>query len=373
MTRVLILGGYGVFGARLARLLDRDAAFEIVIAGRTLAKAEALTRSLPGPATKRAAVFDKTALAGALQEIRPDLLVHCAGPFQGQDYAIAEICIDHGVHYTDLSDGRAFSEGFSRLDEAARKKGVFALTAASTTSALSAAAALSMAPGFAQVDKVSVGVTPGNRAPRGRAVVEAILGYTGEPIPWRANGAEVFVTGWGDLKRVSLPRLGARWFSPCDAPDMAVMPRLFPELREADFRGGLELSALHLSLYGLAQLRRRRFIPNLAGGAGFFCALANLLSPFGSDKGGMFVELAGSGEKGAPLRMRWSLYAGSGDGPNIPAMAAASLARKLAAGEPPPRGARACAGDVSLDDFNREFSAFDIETQTEALDGQNAL
>lgn len=369
VTRILILGGYGVFGARLARLLDGDARFEIILAGRRAEKAQALIRNLSGPATKRAAILDIKNPAAALSEHKPDLVVHCAGPFQAQDYAVAEACIAHGVHYADLSDGRAFTEGFSALDAKAKSAGVFALTAASTTSALSSAVALSMADEFVHVDKVSVGVTPGNRAPRGSAVIAAILSYVGEPIPWRTRGRNEYTTGWGYVVRVRLPGLGARLFSPCDAPDMAVMPKLFPEARDVEFRAGLELSFLHWSLWGMAQLRRRRFIPNLSGAAAILQAASTLFLPFGSDRGGMFVELTGEDQNGAPLRMRWSLYAGSGDGPNIPAMAVAALARKLAAGDPHATGARACARELTLDDFKNEFNAFDITMHTETFDG----
>lgn len=368
MSRIFILGGYGVFGARLSRLLDRDAGCEIIIAGRNKDKAETLARSLTGPAKKQSAAIDKSSLASALQELRPDLLVHCAGPFQAQDYTVARTCIDHGVHYADLSDGRAYTEGFGALDRAAKEAGVFVLTAASTTSALSCAAALSMATDFAQVDKVSVGVTPGNRAPRGLAVVEAILSYVGESIPWRANGVDQPIIGWGELTRKKLPMLGERWFSPCDAPDMAVMPGLFPQARNIEFRAGLELSVLHLSLWSLAQLRRRRFIHNLRGAASALHAASKLFQPFGSDKGGMFVEIMGAAEDGAALSRRWTLFAGSGDGPYIPAMAAAVLARKLAKGALPEPGARACAGDVTLEDFENEFRHFDIKTGMETLD-----
>ena len=41
--RVVVLGGYGVFGGRLARLLLRDG-IDVWVAGRDLAKAETFTR-----------------------------------------------------------------------------------------------------------------------------------------------------------------------------------------------------------------------------------------------------------------------------------------------------------------------------------------
>ncbi len=38
--KILILGGYGTFGARLAQLLDDDPRLTLIIAGRSRAKAE---------------------------------------------------------------------------------------------------------------------------------------------------------------------------------------------------------------------------------------------------------------------------------------------------------------------------------------------
>ncbi len=373
MTRILILGGAGVFGSRLARMLDRDARFDLVIAGRNEARAQEFAATLTGPARKEGVGASVDSIADTLRQMAPDLVIHCAGPFQGHDYTVAEAAIAVGIDYADLSDGRAFAEGFPILDAAAKKAGVFALTACSTTSALSTAAALRLAEGLSRIDAVRVGVTPGNRAPRGPAVVEAILSYVGEPIPVRKDGETVMATGWGSLARESLPGLGARYFSPCDAPDMPAMNRLFPQARRIDFLAGLELPILHLPLWTLAKLRRARMIPNLAGAAGFFHAAASRFEAFGGDKGGMFVELAGTDGTGAPVRRRWRLVAGSGDGPNIPAIAAAILAKRCASGDRPAPGARITMGDIALDAFEQEFAAFDITTAMETSDGADAV
>ncbi|MEZ5892145.1 MAG: saccharopine dehydrogenase NADP-binding domain-containing protein [Parvularculaceae bacterium] len=371
--RVLILGGSGVFGSRLARILDRDARFDIVIAGRDRRRAESAVAALGGPARKSIEIFSLDEIAAALARLRPGLVVHCAGPFQGQDYRVAEAAIAARIPYVDLADGRAFAEGFSALDGAAKKAGVSALTACSTTSALSTAAAKRLAADLSRIDGVRVGVTPGNRAPRGRAVIEAILGYAGAPIPVWRDGAPATVTGWGKLEMVRLPGLGRRLFSPCDAPDLPAMRLLFPSAKRIDFLAGLELSVLHIPLFALAMLRRWRILPNLAAAAPLFQAIAQWLEPFGTDKGGMFVELCGRNLAGAPARRRWSLYAGSGDGPFIPAMAAAIIAKRIASGAAPAPGARMTAGEITLDDFAREFAAFDITTEMEASDDADAL
>lgn len=373
MTRVLILGGAGVFGSRLARILDQDARIEIVIAGRTLSRARDVAASLSGPAQKVAETVSAQDVGPALAKLQPDILVNCAGPFQGQDYHVAKAAIAAKVPYVDLADGRTFAEGFACLDKAAKAAGVFALTACSTTSALSSAAALALSASLSRVDGVRVGVTPGNRAPRGRAVVEAILSYVGEPVPQRRGGAEITTPGWGRLTRLELPGLGARLFSPCDAPDLPAMSLLFPKAREIEFLAGLELPILHLPLFVFARLRRIRVIPNLAGVAPLFHRAAQLFEPFGSDRGGMFVELSGLDNQGAPARRRWSLCAGSGEGPYIPSMAAAHVVKRIAEGGVFAPGARMASGEISLADFEREFAAFDIETTMEESDGAEAL
>ncbi len=353
-----------MFGARLARLLDSDAQFELFIAGRDAKKAERVAADLGGPARKHGVSFEISEIRSALQRYNPEFVVHCAGPFQGQDYGVASACIAAAIPYADMSDGRAFSQGFEALDKAAKKADVFALTAASTTSALSSAVALYLSDRLDRVHCIRVGVTPGNRAPRGRAVVKAILGYVGEPIPVRRKGKQTSTTGWGDLQRIEISGLGRRWFSACDAPDQIVMPKLFPESRDVEFLAGLELSVLHLPLWVLARMRRWRMIPVLSRASGFFHQIASWFEPFGADAGGMFVEIEGAaGDR--PLSLRWSLVAQSGDGPSIPAMATAALARRVAAGAPPPPGARICAGDVTLAEFEREFAAFDIKTAIE--------
>jgi hypothetical protein len=150
------------------------------------------------------------------------------------------------------------------------------------------------------------------------------------------------------------------------------MPQLFPGAA-IEFRAGLELVVLHNSLALLAWLRSKRIIPNLASADHLLHHTATLFELFGSDSGGMFVELTGRAEDGAAKLARWTLIAIGGDGPFIPALGAASLVRRLADGDLPECGARVCAGDITLADFEREFAPFNITTRTEYFDGENAI
>ena len=79
--KVLILGGYGTFGGRLAQLLADEERLTLVIAGRSLARARAFCTTLP-PAAELA-TFDRDGdVEQQLREIAPDIVVDATGPFQ---------------------------------------------------------------------------------------------------------------------------------------------------------------------------------------------------------------------------------------------------------------------------------------------------
>ncbi len=79
-------------------------------------------------------------LAERLRGAAPDLVIHTCGPFQGQDYRVAEACIDAGVDYIDLADGREFVAGIEALSERASTSGVVTVSGASSVPGPSSAA-----------------------------------------------------------------------------------------------------------------------------------------------------------------------------------------------------------------------------------------
>jgi len=356
--KVLVLGGSGVFGQNICRHLAQDTGIEVIAAGRSQAKLDAFAAEV----NVKIAAFDIVDdLDGALVNLRPNLVVHAAGPFQGRDYAVAETCIRHGIHYIDLSDGREFVMNFAQLDEAARTAGVLAITGASTVPGLSSAVYKALSPDFQTIDDLEIGIAPGNRAPRGLAVLQAILGYTGKPIPRYENAMWSTVPGWQDLCRRTISGLGTRWFSACDVPDMALFPFKVPGLKRVAFYAGLELSVMHLGLWLCSWPVRWGVIKNLVPAAKMFQVMAGWLYPFGSDRGGMYVALQGTDKNGEAMSRTWSLVAEKGDGPHIPAMAAVILARKLARGERmDTSGAMVCFGLFTVQEFMDAVHDLDI-------------
>ena len=337
--RVLVLGGTGVFGSRLCRLLAGDPGLTLTIAARDPVAVDALAREL-GVAGR---VFDwRSKLDSVLGEGGHDVAVHAAGPFQGQDYGVAACCIRHGVHYLDLADDAAFVQGIDRLHDAALKAGVLVCAGASTAPALTGAVVeegLKTGP----VERVAFGIMPGNDAPRGPALVATILGGVGKPIADQP-GRRI----WGSLRRMRLPGLGRRWVAPCDLPEPALFARRFA-IHDTFAGAGLEVSLFHVGLWSLSWLVRLGLVRTLAPAAPLLAGVADRLRFLGTDRGGLRLEL----QAGA-TRRAWCLIAEGGDGPFIPVTPAAALVRKLAAGLSM-RGAMPCFGLLSLDEIAAEW------------------
>ncbi|MCK0167902.1 DUF4166 domain-containing protein [Jannaschia sp. S6380] len=334
-VRILLIGGTGVFGSRLATGLRKMPGLTVVAAGRGPANDVRLDRAAPDLATRIAAQT-------------PDIVIDAAGPFQtyGADpYAVARAAIDAGAHYLDLSDDAAFTAGIATLDPAARAAGVAAISGVSSVPALSSAAVEALRADLTDIHLIESVILPGNRAPRGLSVMRAILAQAGRPVTiWRA-GRPQDVAGWGDLRRIRLPGLGPRWTSVIGAPDLALFPDRYGA-RTVTFRAGLEMSLLHLGLWALSLPVRTGLIRSLEPAARPMRRVADLFEPFGTDRGGMRVRVIGRGPKGA-VRRDWTLLAEAGDGPHIPALPGRIMVAKLLAGQVAP-GARACLGEFTL-------------------------
>jgi saccharopine dehydrogenase-like NADP-dependent oxidoreductase len=363
--RILILGGYGHFGNRIAHALAAGADRHILIAGRDGGRAQKAAATLRDEGTT--ATIEGIALdvagAGLAEEIRrqrANLVIHAAGPFQGQAYDVARASVDAGAHYVDLADGREFVAGIAALDASARERDVLVVSGASTLPALSSAVIDSYRDRFMSIAEISVGIVPGNRMPRGLSTVAAVLSYCGKPFTRWQNGEWQQVYGWQDLHRRHYPRLGRRWLSSCDVPDLALFPDRYAVKDTVVFHAGLELASMQWSLWLMSWLARVGLVSNWMPAAGWLKAAGDKLIGLGSDTGGMHVEIAGVDANGKVRRVLWTLTASKGHGPLIPCIPAIMLAQKLASGKIAARGARPCMDLMTLEDFAEGVKGMEI-------------
>ena len=360
--RIVVLGGYGNFGARICRALSERGGIEVIAAGRNPERGVRIAQLDARIGHARIDLATPN-FPATLHGLAPAIVVHCAGPFQGQDYRVAQAAIAAGAHYIDLADGRDFVVNFAeRTHQAARAAGVLAITGASTLPALSSAVIDSLGRRLRQVDEIRIVIAPPQRAPQGAATIAGVFSYAGKPFKWLSGGEWTDAYGWQELQRVGIAGLGTRWAAACDVPDLALLPARYPGVETVEFRAALELGLQHAALWLAAWLRRKGATLPLERWGPALNRIATGLKVFGSEKGGMLVSLTGTREGGGRALIEWHLTADANHGPEIPCMAAILLVEKLVRGEITTRGAFPCMGFLTLAEFELEFKRWQITT-----------
>lgn len=363
MFRTLVLGGYGNFGARIVRALAADDAQTVVVAGRDAQRAQALAAQVGPQAEALTLDGAHPALAAQLRDARVDLLIHTAGPFQAQGYAVAQACAQAGVHYIDLADGRRFVCDFpAALHDAFARAGRSAVSGASTVPALSSAVVAALTAGWRAIHTIDICIAPAQSAPRGVATMAGVLSYCGAPIQVWQQGRWQTQIGWAAPAPIDFARMRPRRGALCDIPDLELLPAHFGVTDRVMFRAALEVPLSQTTFAGLAWARQHGWLRRPERLAPLLHKTAPLTDWLGTALGGMVVKVTGVGTDGAPASARWDIAADDDHGPEIPCMAAILLARRLARGDGPPVGAHTATGLLRLDEFQPEFARWGMVT-----------
>jgi saccharopine dehydrogenase-like NADP-dependent oxidoreductase len=362
MHTVLVIGGYGFFGARICGALAKNPAIRLLIAGRNTESARQLAQQL-GLAESQAVRIDAASprLGDILKELQVGTVVHAAGPFQGQDYTVARSAIEAGCHYIDLADGRQSVVGIGALDAAAKERGLTVTSGASSVPALSSAVVDHYLPEFEQISSIRIGISSGARAP-GLATVRGVFSYGGKAIRTLQDGVWTTAYGWLGLERHQFPLpLGRRWLGNCDVPDLDVLPSRYPTAKTVTFQAGFASDAGHLVVWTLAGLVKFGLLPTMTPFASPLNRISRWIEPVVSDKGGMFVTLEGLGRNGQQHHITWNLIAEHNHGPFIPCGASIVLANKIADGIELPIGAKPCVGFLTVADYLDALKGLDVK------------
>jgi short subunit dehydrogenase-like uncharacterized protein len=343
---VTVLGGYGIFGGRIAEALARDESCRVRVVGRSAKIGNNFAHRV-GADFYPSLLGDRDALRRAIEG--SFLVIHAAGPFQKADYAVAERCIEAGAHYLDIADGRDFVTGIGQLDGDARRRGVMVASGASSTPAITSALIAEIAAEFAEIDEIHTALSPGNQNPRGAATIAAVLGYLGRKIRVWRKGKWALRPGWGDVQRLEFPApVGRRRVHNCDTPELELFPTAFGA-QTVRFSAGLELNVLNYML-SVCALPCRWFGLDLTHRARFFLNASLMLFPFGTTNGSLAIWVRGRDHAGRPAERRIALVTDY-DGPATPSAAAIVLARKILHVGAPRAGAFPCVGLLSLDEL----------------------
>ncbi|WGL17322.1 saccharopine dehydrogenase NADP-binding domain-containing protein [Microbulbifer bruguierae] len=372
--RVLILGGYGTFGARIAEMLASEPGIQIIIAGRDRFKAELLANRLhhrfpDTPIEGLRLDHSSINLPAQLHDLNLQLLIHCAGPFQGQGYHIAAACIKNRINYIDIADATDFVCGISALNSSAEQAGIQVISGASSLPALSSAALGTLTRPFSQVDDIDITIAPAHRISRGLATVRSGFESLGREFSITRNGTRETTYTGDDFRAINIAHpVGKRWVCNFDVPDLQLIPAHIAGVRNVRFGTGLQPRTLQVGLTLCAKLARIKL-------PGAFHSLLPRLTrmgqqlaarwPGGSHHGGMAIEVSGSTDNAANVRARWQILGLNGDGPWIPAAPAAAMGKKILRGESTQPGARPCWQLLQLEVILEELSPFAVVTTLE--------
>jgi saccharopine dehydrogenase-like NADP-dependent oxidoreductase len=107
--RIVVIGGLGNFGARICKRLAQEPGLEVIATSRR-------QHSHLESVNTAALSMDSPNFALELKRLAPDLVIHCAGPFQNQDYRVALASMACNADYVDIADGREFVTGCCQRD-----------------------------------------------------------------------------------------------------------------------------------------------------------------------------------------------------------------------------------------------------------------
>lgn len=311
---VALFGGYGTFGAQVARALA-VAGLPLRILGRDGARARSFAASLgEGHEGAAADANDAASCLGVLAGAR--VAVSCAGPFHAMSFALPETCLAAGVHYVDIADDRSWLARLRGLDSRFRAAGLAAVPGASSLPGISGALALLAAQRLPAVERARVTLFIGNRNPKGSAAVTAASAQLGR----RFAAPQGPLRGFTGREVVRLPApFGARGVYDFESPDLDLLPALTGAWK-VRVKVGFESRLAAAAFAGLAHCGPH-LGPRLARSLSPF---AGLLSRFGHSGGAVQVELfAPDGCRAA------ASLAGERDGQRMAALPAAFVAQGL--------------------------------------------
>ncbi len=362
VKKILILGGYGKFGSYIIRNIIHLHNIQVIVNGRSEKKCRDFIQSL--------ASFHNLPLFSAfdinqninlyLKAIKPDLVVHTAGPFDGQDYHIAKSCIEHDINYIDLSDGREWVTNINKLSVTAKNKDIMILSGASSVPCISSAIINKYINDFKEVNELEYAIsTPSYPAP-GLATLKSVLGYVGKPFCTLINGQFKEIYGWHDMKTYKYPVVGTRFLSNCDIPDLDLFSEKYTNIRTIRFYAGLGNWMFHCGLWGLSWLVRFRLIKSLQNYAEFIEKLSIYFNIIKTGKSAFHLKMTGIAHNGENLEKTFYLICQNGDGMNIPAIPAIIAIKKFVNEELNIKGVHPFMGILTIEEILDEIKSLEL-------------
>jgi saccharopine dehydrogenase-like NADP-dependent oxidoreductase len=225
--QVLILGGSGRIGSKVATDLIAHTSSHVTIAGRNLTTGAEVSQQL-GDRVQFVAI-DLTNVAQLQDAIsRADLVIHCAGPFHYRDAGVLKLCIEQGVNYVDVSDHPSFTRKALAYKAAAESAGITAVINTGIFPGISNSMVRRDVEQLDQAEKIHLSYVVAGSGGAGVTVMRTTFLGLQRPFEAWIDGEWKIVKPYSDREVVEFPKygnVGVYWF---DMPEAFTLPETFP-------------------------------------------------------------------------------------------------------------------------------------------------
>jgi len=237
----LILGGYGNTGRCLARLLLQETEVRLVLAGRSLEKAEELAAQLNSAfagnrvAASRADAGDRESLTKACAGA--DLML-VASSTAGYAQEVATAALSAGIDYLDIIYSQRKVQALQSLAGEMEKAGLCFITEAGFHPGLPAALVRYVSPYFDRLERAVVSSLIHQVMPRSESLYELVEEFKDYQafIFQEGRWQKASMTGMIDAREINFgPEFGYRYCFPMTLAEMRPLPEMFPSLKETGF------------------------------------------------------------------------------------------------------------------------------------------
>lgn len=224
---VLILGGTGRIGSKIAADLLAHTEAQVTIAGRNPDVGIKLSQQL-GDRCRFAPIDlnDRICLLDAISQ--SDLVIHCAGPFHHRNAVVLKTCIDSGVNYLDVSDHPSFTCKAIALRAKAETAGITAIVNTGVFPGISNSIVRRDIEQLDEAQKVHLSYVVGGSGGAGLTVMRSTFLGLQRPFEAQINGKRQKVQPYSDREVIDFPhygRVGVYWF---DMPESFTIADTFP-------------------------------------------------------------------------------------------------------------------------------------------------
>ena len=352
MKTVLVLGGYGRCGSRMVTLLSSDPGINCIAAGRNPPANNQTKNVIALDANDRSSL--KSTLANNI-----DFVVNVCGDLEKNGAAIAQVCMESGVHYIDMGAGQEYATGFLKLNRLAAKNKVCLVTNAGASPVLSTILADHLAGEFDRITQIQVAYSPGNKSVGARGSIYDLLKKIGKKIRVKERGRWQELHVWRRAEKTNFPKpVGSRRLFLYEAIELETFPSRY-SANTVIFRTGFELSLFNLGTSWLAWRKRKKQGKRPEAYTSLLANAAWWLRNFGSDKDALGVMMKGE-VAGQEVDHVAYLIGRSQSSLVIPCAPVVSLIKKWVNQGIDRPGAISCQDILQMDDVRLELSQHDI-------------